>query len=284
MTSGLLFSRSQKNGSFTFSPCHTALCSTCLAVGGWPGLCAQAAVEAEKSSGNSTSAAGKEQAHEWVPRSSLDLNPREQCNKSMAGRKIRAPCRGGARIVMLSVSGCSVPETPFVLPASSGVIRGMSGERVQTTDERSRFLSRFAVRFRSWLRANPRVRRILIETSPGELLDKITILEIKVERISDPDKLRNVRIELEELRVTRDRCISPSSELSALAAELRVVNETIWNVEDEIRGCEAAHDFGVRFTALARAVYTNNDRRAALSARINEHLGSRIVEEKSYPS
>jgi post-segregation antitoxin (ccd killing protein) len=123
---------------------------------------------------------------------------------------------------------------------------------------------------------------VLIETSPGEVIDKITILEIKSERMIEPDKLGNVRTELEMLRAARDAAIGPSGALSALTAELRAVNETIWDVEDELRGCEQAGDFGSRFVQLARSVYKDNDHRAALKRKINELVGSRIVEEKSY--
>jgi hypothetical protein len=124
---------------------------------------------------------------------------------------------------------------------------------------------------------------ILVEVSIGELIDKITILEIKNERITDPAKLRNVRTELEALTATRGREIIASEALDRLTAELKAVNERLWDVEEEIRGCERAQDFGPRFIALARSVYHQNDRRAALKRQINELLGSRLVEEKSYP-
>jgi len=125
---------------------------------------------------------------------------------------------------------------------------------------------------------------IVIEAAPGEVIDKITILEIKSERISDPDKLSNVRRELDALRAVCDRSISPSATLTALAAELRGVNEVVWDVEDEIRRCERASEFGPRFVELARSVYKKNDERAAIKRRINELLRSRIIEEKSYVS
>jgi hypothetical protein len=123
---------------------------------------------------------------------------------------------------------------------------------------------------------------IVIEAAPGEVIDKITILEIKSERISDPDKLSNVRRELDALRAVRNRSIAPSETLTALAAELRRANEVIWDVEDEIRRCERASDFGPRFVKLARAVYKKNDERAAIKRKINDLLRSRIIEEKSY--
>jgi Family of unknown function (DUF6165) len=125
-------------------------------------------------------------------------------------------------------------------------------------------------------------RPISVEISPGELIDKITILEIQAERTADADKLRNVRTELAALRSARDRTNVVSEDLAALTVELRSVNEALWRIEDEIRECERAGDFGPRFIELARSVYKTNDRRAALKSRINERPGSAIVEEKSY--
>ncbi len=121
-----------------------------------------------------------------------------------------------------------------------------------------------------------------IEVAPGELLDKITILEIKAARISDPGKLRNVRREMDELRAVAERGVPNSPELQALRRELKAVNETLWEVEDAIRLCERRQDFGPAFIRLARSVYEQNDRRAALKRQINELLQSRLVEEKSY--
>jgi tetratricopeptide (TPR) repeat protein len=130
--------------------------------------------------------------------------------------------------------------------------------------------------------ATLRVGTVRVPVSPGELLDKIAILEIKAERIADAGKLANVRRELEGLRQTRDSSLPRSAELDALAAELKVVNEQLWDVEDAIRLCEQAGDFGPRFVELARSVYLTNDRRAALKRRINDVLRSTLVEEKSY--
>ena len=91
-----------------------------------------------------------------------------------------------------------------------------------------------------------------------------------------------MRTELDALRRSRDRAILASAALTALAAELRTVNERIWDIEEEIRGCERAGDFGQNFVDLARSVYHNNDRRAALKRKINILLGSDIIEEKSH--
>ncbi len=123
---------------------------------------------------------------------------------------------------------------------------------------------------------------IRIEIAPGELIDKITILEIKAERIADAAKRGNVRVELQILTDVRAAAIPPDSEIDRLAAALRVVNEALWEIEDDIRACDRAGDFGPRFVGLARAVYRNNDRRAELKRAINLRLGSRLIEEKSY--
>jgi hypothetical protein len=123
---------------------------------------------------------------------------------------------------------------------------------------------------------------VSIEIAPGELIDKITILEIKTENITDAQKLKNVQIELETLEQSRDSAISPSPDMDRLTAALKAVNQELWVIEDDIRDCERAGDFGETFVELARAVYKTNDRRAALKREINTLLGSRLVEEKSY--
>jgi hypothetical protein len=123
---------------------------------------------------------------------------------------------------------------------------------------------------------------IRIPASAGELVDKITILEIKSERIGDPAKLRNVRRELALLSAVRERELAQHPEMGDLAAELKRINEALWEIEDEIRECERRADFGPRFIALARAVYRTNDKRAEAKRRIDAAVGSQIVEEKSY--
>ncbi len=125
---------------------------------------------------------------------------------------------------------------------------------------------------------------VSIEVSPGELIDKITILEIKSARMDDAAKLENVRRELDHLTAARDGAVRPSAELDRLAAELHEVNERLWDIEDAIRACERDRDFGDRFVTLARSIYMNNDRRTTLKRRINELLGAAFVEEKSYPA
>jgi hypothetical protein len=131
-------------------------------------------------------------------------------------------------------------------------------------------------------RTGPSDMPILAPVSWGELLDKITILDIKAERIADADKLANVRREREALVAVAAQADSARAEVAALIDELRAVNTTLWEVEDEIRDCERAKDFGPRFVELARQVYHTNDRRAALKRELNGLLGSELVEEKSY--
>jgi hypothetical protein len=123
---------------------------------------------------------------------------------------------------------------------------------------------------------------ITIEISPGELLDKISILQIKSERITDTGKLANVRYELNLLQgIVPDR-IAGNAGLTKLMGELKSINEKLWDIEDEIRGCESRKDFGETFVQLARNVYLTNDRRAEIKREINALCGSTIVEEKSY--
>lgn len=123
---------------------------------------------------------------------------------------------------------------------------------------------------------------ITVPVSFGEVLDKITILEIKSERIADPAKLKNVRLELDELSRTWDEAVPDQAAIAELRQQLKAVNESLWVIEDDIRDQEAAQDFGPRFIELARAVYVTNDQRAKLKKDINLALGSRFVEEKSY--
>ena len=121
-----------------------------------------------------------------------------------------------------------------------------------------------------------------VEVSPGELIDKITILEIKLDRIDDAEKRTNVKVEWESLTAARDSAIPSSDDLQRLSRDLKEVNERLWEIEDDIRQCEQKKDFGDTFIKLARSVYINNDDRARLKREINELLGSSLVEEKSY--
>jgi hypothetical protein len=124
------------------------------------------------------------------------------------------------------------------------------------------------------------MKDILVPISPGELLDKITILRIKAARMTDATKVRNVRLELDLLEKTWRGAAIP--EVAADEAALQRVNEALWDIEDKIRDKELAQAFDAEFIELARAVYVTNDERAAVKKRINVALGSRIVEEKSY--
>ncbi len=123
---------------------------------------------------------------------------------------------------------------------------------------------------------------ILVPVSFGELLDKVAILQIKSERMSDPAKLANVRKELEALVATWQAHPAAATDISDLRAQLKAVNERLWVIEDDIRICEKAQDFGAEFIRLARAVYFENDERANIKKQINLALGSAYVEEKSY--
>lgn len=123
---------------------------------------------------------------------------------------------------------------------------------------------------------------ISVPVSPGELLDKITILRIKLARMNDAAKLANVRRELAMLEEVWQRSAHAKRDTAAAVAELQTVNERLWDIEDRIRDKERAASFDAGFIELARAVYVENDERAAIKKRINLALGSTIVEEKSY--
>jgi hypothetical protein len=126
------------------------------------------------------------------------------------------------------------------------------------------------------------LKSILVEISPGEMIDKITILLIKSERIKDEVQLANVRHELGVLSEKMDKDIPRSPDLDILVSELKSVNEALWGIEDDIRDCERAEEYSQLFIDLARSVYITNDKRADLKRNINLLLGSRIMEEKSY--
>jgi hypothetical protein len=126
------------------------------------------------------------------------------------------------------------------------------------------------------------VKSVTIDTAPADLLDRITVLEIKSERLTAEPALRNVRTELGSLRAARDRWIPAVSELDRLTAELRQTNETLWDLEEAVRRCEGTKDFGERFVQSARSIIRANDRRAALKQAINRMLGASFQEEKSF--
>jgi hypothetical protein len=125
---------------------------------------------------------------------------------------------------------------------------------------------------------------LMAPVSPGELIDKITILAIKSRRIGDPAKLANVRRELDALRACWQASRYAGNDVAGEEAELTAVNERLWDIEDRIRDKERHRAFDAEFIELARAVYVENDQRAAVKKRINVTLGSSLVEEKSYAS
>jgi len=124
--------------------------------------------------------------------------------------------------------------------------------------------------------------QISVPIAYGELIDKITILEIKSERITDSAKLANVRVELDLLNETWHADSASRGDIAAERAELRRVNEALWDIEDRIRIKEKAKAFDAEFIELARSVYIRNDERAKVKRAINTKLGSTLVEEKSY--
>ena len=127
------------------------------------------------------------------------------------------------------------------------------------------------------------MNEILIPISPGELLDKITILQIKSERITDAAKVANVKTELGMLeQVWREAVDDDDDQIRGLKRELKSINEALWEIEDDIRDEERNRRFGERFIELARAVYVTNDERGNAKKKVNLHLNSSIVEEKSY--
>ena len=126
------------------------------------------------------------------------------------------------------------------------------------------------------------MNQILIPVSPGELLDKITILEIKSERIENAQKRSNVSKELGMLNKVWADMIPDDADIAAMRIELKSINETLWEIEDDIRKEEYNKQFGERFVELARSVYITNDQRSDVKKRINIQLKSEIVEEKSY--
>lgn len=123
---------------------------------------------------------------------------------------------------------------------------------------------------------------IMVPVAPGELIDKLTILRLKGERITEGAKLANVRHEEAALLAVANARLPDSARLATLWEELYAINARLWVIEDDIRECERADDFGPRFIELARSVYRVNDERAAVKKAINLHLGSAMIEEKSY--
>jgi tetratricopeptide (TPR) repeat protein len=165
------------------------------------------------------------------------------------------------------------PDTPWY-PSMRLFRQKTFGEWGPVFDEIARELKNYA-------ESRQRSPELFVEVSAGELLDKLSILRLKSERIQDPEKLRNVHRELETLGKVREG-LKPSAALEELERELFAVNASLWEIEDAIREHELRQDFSAAFVELARSVYRTNDRRAELKRRINELLQSRLVEEKSY--
>jgi hypothetical protein len=126
------------------------------------------------------------------------------------------------------------------------------------------------------------MNELLVPVSPSELLDKITILEIKSERIDNSEKVINVRHELELLSKIWSSSVKEDKVIENLRQQLKSINEKLWEIEDDIRNEEGQNRFGRSFIQLARAVYVTNDKRAQIKKNVNLYLGSEIVEEKSY--
>ena len=125
-------------------------------------------------------------------------------------------------------------------------------------------------------------KKILSEISAGELLDKISILEIKLEKVKDKNNLNEINKEYKILKIAQNTNIETTDKIKELFSQLKVVNLNLWDIEDKLRICEKNKDFGQTFVELARNVYFNNDKRAKIKSQINEILGSDIREIKQY--
>jgi len=124
--------------------------------------------------------------------------------------------------------------------------------------------------------------KILTEISAGELLDKISILEIKIEKIKNPELKKQAKKEFEILNSNKEKSIKMTPDIEKLYLKLKETNLKLWKIEDEIRACEKNSNFKENFIKLARSVYFNNDTRSSLKLSINQKLGSNIIEVKEY--
>ena len=127
------------------------------------------------------------------------------------------------------------------------------------------------------------MNKILVEVSVGELLDKLTILEIKQEKIKDPEKIKYINNEYEVLKDQLNKNIKSNPKLDDLFASLKKINKKLWVIEDDKRLCEKKSDFGEKFIKLSRDVHLLNDNRAQIKLEINNLTGSKIKEIKEYP-
>jgi len=125
-------------------------------------------------------------------------------------------------------------------------------------------------------------KKILVEISPGELLDKISILEIKLKKIKDKENRFIINNEYRILKTALNLSVKMNKEISVLFNNIKKINQNLWNIEDKIRVCEKNKSFKDTFIKLARDVYFNNDKRSKIKYKINSHLGSKIVEIKKY--
>ena len=125
-------------------------------------------------------------------------------------------------------------------------------------------------------------KKIMSEISAGELLDKISILEIKLEKIKSEESKVEINKEYKMLKMILKENVDLTEDLTNLSKEIKAVNLTLWNIEDELRKCEKNKDFSKTFIELARGVYFNNDKRAKIKSKINSMLGSNIREVKHY--
>jgi len=126
------------------------------------------------------------------------------------------------------------------------------------------------------------MNKILVEVSVGELLDKLTILEIKQEKIKDPEKLKYINDEYSVLKDQLNKNVKSDSKLDELFNSLKKINEKLWIIEDDKRLCEKSSDFGEKFVKLSRDVHFLNDDRAKIKLEINNYTGSKIKEIKEY--
>jgi len=125
-------------------------------------------------------------------------------------------------------------------------------------------------------------KKIILEVSAGELLDKISILEIKLVKIKNPDSQQEINKEYKLLKESQASNIKMSDKINLLFGEIKEVNIKLWNIEDKLRICEKNKDFGKNFIELAREVYFNNDKRSEIKSKMNKVLGSNIREVKEY--
>jgi tetratricopeptide (TPR) repeat protein len=191
----------------------------------------------------------------------------------------------GALGIKVWVALCRVPDWRWMLGRTdSPWYPTMRLFRQTRAGDWKEVFERIADALRKECGAPAPVRRVMVPLSPGELVDRITILQIKGERITDGEKLARVRLELEALRKVASQNLPPVARLDMLTAELTEINETLWEVEDALRDREREQCFDEEFIALERAVYHTNDRRAAIKKEINLFLGSEFIDEKSYAS